>query len=128
MFPTSRKLRKGESMKILIVCGAGASSTFVALRVRRTAAGRGLAVDASAGSESDLPDGLAGIDVLLVGPHLAHLFDDLRGQAEARGVAAVLLPETIFAARDGEEALELALGAAGPLLTTPRTDVPQERH
>jgi sucrose-6-phosphate hydrolase SacC (GH32 family) len=37
-------------MKILIVCGAGASSTFVALRVRRTAAARGLAVDVAAGT------------------------------------------------------------------------------
>lgn len=100
-------------MKILIVCGAGASSTFVALRVRRTAAGRGLAVDVAAGTESDLPDSLDGIDVLLVGPHLAHVFAEIRGQADARGVGVVLLPETIFAARDGEQALELALSAAG---------------
>lgn len=99
-------------MKILIVCGAGASSTFVALRVRRTAAGRGLEVDVAAGSESGLPHSLDGIDVLLVGPHLAHLFEDIQGQAHARGVGVVLLPETIFAARDGEQALELALGAA----------------
>lgn len=99
-------------MKILIVCGAGASSTFVALRVRRTAAGRGITVQVAAGSEADLPGALSGIDVLLVGPHLAHLFEDILGQADAAGVGAVLLPDTIFAARDGDEALDLALGAA----------------
>lgn len=98
-------------MKILIVCGAGASSTFVALRVRRTAAERGIAVEVAAGSESDLPDELGGVNVLLVGPHLAHLFEDILGQARARGVEARLMPEAVFAARDGEQALDLALGA-----------------
>jgi PTS system cellobiose-specific IIB component len=100
-------------MKILIVCGAGASSTFVAHRMRRTAAERGLAVDISAGSESELPGGLAGLDVLLIGPHLAGLYDDMREEATSIGVAVALLPTTIFAARDGVEALDLALDAAG---------------
>jgi len=98
-------------MKILIVCGAGASSTFVALRVRRTAAERGIPVEVAAGSESDLPDGLGGVTVLLVGPHLEHRFDQIRDQAGDRGVAARLMPDTVFAARDGEQALDLALGA-----------------
>ncbi|MGO4691368.1 PTS sugar transporter subunit IIB [Glaciibacter sp. 2TAF33] len=100
-------------MKILIVCGAGASSTFVAHRMRRTATERGLDLQISAGSESELPAGLAGLDVLLIGPHLAGLYDDLRDEAASIGVAVVLLPSTIFAARDGVEALGLALDAAG---------------
>jgi cellobiose PTS system EIIB component len=99
-------------MKILIVCGAGASSTFVAHRMRRTAAEHGLEAEISAASDADLPARLAGLDVLLIGPHLAGLYDDIREQATAIGVAVALLPPTIFAARDGEEALRLALDAA----------------
>lgn len=100
-------------MKIHVVCGAGASSTFVAHRMRRTATERGLDLQVSAGSESELRAGLAGIDVLLIGPHLAGLYNDLREEAAAAGVALALLPSTIFAARDGVEALDLALDAAG---------------
>ncbi len=36
-------------MRILVVCGAGASSTFVAQRLRRAAAAAGLDWDAAAG-------------------------------------------------------------------------------
>lgn len=100
-------------MKILVICGAGASSTFVAHRLRRTAAERGIDVTAAAGSEADLDAGLAGLDVLLIGPHLAGRYDDIRARAHAAGTAAVLLPETIFAERDGEVVLGLALDAAG---------------
>ena len=78
-------------MKILIVCGAGASSTFVALRLRRTAAERGLDLSVAAGSEADLPAALDGIDVLLVGPHLAGREQGIRAHASERGVAAVVL-------------------------------------
>jgi cellobiose PTS system EIIB component len=100
-------------MKILVVCGAGASSTFVAHRMRRTAEERGLDLQVSAGSESDLAFGLAGIDALLIGPHLAGLYDDVREHADQAGVAVVLLPATIFTERDGAEALDLALDAVG---------------
>ena len=100
-------------MKILIICGAGASSTFVAHRVRRTAGERGIEVEVAAGNPSNLPAALAGIDVLLIGPHLPELYDEIREAAGSQGVGVVLLPDTIFAARDGEQALELALAAAG---------------
>lgn len=102
-------------MRIHVVCGAGASSTFVALRLRKSAAARGLEVRVTAGSESDLADILPVIDVLLIGPHLAPIFAQVQQQAEAAHVQACLLPETVFAARDGEEALDLALDAAGTL-------------
>ncbi|MDJ0347795.1 PTS sugar transporter [Cryobacterium sp. PH29-G1] len=96
-------------MRIHVVCGAGASSTFVALRVRRSAAGRGLDVRVTAGSEFDLVDTLSVTDVLLVGPHLAERFDAIQLQAGLVGVRARLLPASVFTARDGEAALDLAL-------------------
>jgi PTS system cellobiose-specific IIB component len=98
-------------MKIHVVCGAGTSSSFVALRVRRSAAGRGLTVSVTAGSHSDLAARLDAIDVVLVGPHLADDFVAIETAALLHGVAARLLPETVFAVRDGEAALDLALDA-----------------
>ncbi|MBX0301012.1 PTS IIB subunit [Cryobacterium sp. 1639] len=98
-------------MKILIVCGAGASSAFVAHRLRGTGKERGLTVTVVAGSESDLPSSLDGVDVLLVGPHLAPRFDRIKAQAKKAGVGVALLPESVFSARDGAVALDLAVDA-----------------
>lgn len=100
-------------MRIHIVCGAGASSTFVALRLRKSAAARGIATQVTAGSESDLANMLPVIDVLLVGPHLEALFARIQQQAAAADVRAGLMSTTVFTARDGEEALDLALVTAG---------------
>ncbi|WP_104193391.1 PTS sugar transporter subunit IIB [Cryobacterium sp. Y82] len=99
-------------MRIHIVCGAGASSTFVALRLRRSAAARGMSAHVTAGSESDLASMLPVIDVLLVGPHLQGMFAQIQQQAAVAGVLASLMPATVFSARDGEEALDLALATA----------------
>jgi PTS system cellobiose-specific IIB component len=99
---------------ILIVCGAGASSTFVASRIRAAAASAGVPVTVEAGSTDDLPDRLAGVGVLLVGSHLAELFDALAADADARGVRAALLPSTVLSAGGPEAALDLATGLLRP--------------
>lgn len=98
-------------MRILVVCGAGASSTFVAQRVRRAAAQRGLAYQAFAGTEQSLPIDLDSADIVLVGPHLRHAIDRIQQGAGWRGAAVVLLPDDIFADLDGTRTLALVSDA-----------------
>jgi PTS system cellobiose-specific IIB component len=98
-------------MKILIVCGAGASSAFIAHRVRVTGTERGLDLTVVAGSEADLPGSLDTVDVVLIGPHLAPRFELISSQARSAGVGAALLPASVLAARDGDLALGLAVDA-----------------
>lgn len=100
-------------MRIIVVCGAGASSTFIAHRIRRSAAARGLSVRAQASSVAGLDEVLAGADVLLVGEHLAEQLAALRERAAAASVPIVILPSGASGAPDGEEALDLALATAG---------------
>ncbi|MFF1571596.1 PTS sugar transporter subunit IIB [Leifsonia sp. NPDC058292] len=95
-------------MKILVVCGAGASSTFVALKVRKAAAERGVAVEVRAGSADQL-EAFGDLDVVLVGAHLAASVDELRARARALGASVAVLPAVSPAALDGDEALDLAL-------------------
>lgn len=94
-------------MRILVVCGAGASSTFVAQRVRRAAHERGLNHTASAGTARSLPIDLDAADIVLVGPHLAADIDRIRLDAAARGVTVVLLPDDVFADTSGARTLAL---------------------
>lgn len=100
-------------VRIIVVCGAGASSTFVAHRIRRAAAARGIDVRATATSESQLAQALADADVLLVGAHLGDRVGLLRKRAGEASVPIAILPESASAAADGEEALDLALESAG---------------
>jgi PTS system cellobiose-specific IIB component len=99
---------------ILIVCGAGASSTFLASRIRAAAKAQGLPAAVAAAGQDELESRLAGTDVLLVGSHLADHFADLAARAHAVGVAAALLPPTALAPGGPEAALALARGLARP--------------
>ena len=101
-------------MKIIVVCGAGASSTFVALKVRAAAKAAGVDAVVSVGSVSQLE--LSDADVLLVGAHLADFLPELRERAAASGTAVAMLPAVSPASIDGAEALGLALDAKAAAL------------
>jgi cellobiose PTS system EIIB component len=112
-------------MRILVVCGAGASSTFVAQRVRRAAHDRGFDYSASAGTEQSLPIDLDAADVVLVGPHLTHAVARIERDAQRRGVVVVLLPPDIFTDLDGTRTLELvraAVSAPAVVAALPSTE------
>jgi len=111
-------------MKILVVCGAGASSTFVAMWVRKAATARGLDVITSASGDAELDVLAAENDVVLIGPHLADRFDALAQRIAEQGASAVLVPESAITARDGDVALDLALAAT----THDSTDTQQEKN
>lgn len=102
--------------RVLVVCGAGASSTFLAHRIRAAARGRDIDVTVSASSTIGLSERLDDIDVLLVGPHLAAQFDELSILAEAQGAASALLPDAVFGAGGEDTALDLVLSS--PALRT----------
>ena len=99
-------------MRILVVCGAGASSTFVAQRLRRAARDSGLHYDAAAVSRSALADRLGAAEIILIGPHLTDAIDDIRTDAAAYRVPVILLPDDIFTDRDGTRTLRLVTEVA----------------
>ena len=96
-------------MRVLIVCGAGASSTFVAQRLRRAATARDLDVTPIPSSAAAAPDLIPGFDVVLAGAHLAEAVDALRLVAEAHGVPVLVLEDA--ARQDGDELLDTTLAA-----------------
>ncbi|RII88653.1 PTS sugar transporter subunit IIABC, partial [Clavibacter michiganensis subsp. insidiosus] len=77
--------------RILVVCGSGASSTFLAQRLRALAEEDGLEIEAVAGSLAQVRLDAAGMDVVLLGAHLADRLDAVREAAADEGATAVLL-------------------------------------
>jgi len=106
---------------ILVVCGAGASSTFLASRMRMLATERGLDITARAASNLDLASHLPDARVLLVGPHLESSFAELSAEAAARHVPTGLLPATAYGPQGASDALDQALALLAPT-STPSTE------
>lgn len=115
-----------------MVCGAGASSTFVVQRVRAALQRAGLAHAVRAGAESALDEDLTTVDLVLVGPHLAGSLEAVRTRAAGSEVA--LLPPDVFSDLDGSRTLSLILAATGPTgrsgTAAPHSPAgaPDERH
>ena len=101
-------------MRILVVCGAGASSTFVAQRLRQAAADIGLDWAASAGMERSVT--ARDHDLILLGPHLVDRLDVIRSIAR---VPVAVLPEDVFSDRDGTRTLALARSLIADIRNTP---------
>lgn len=120
-------------MRILVVCGAGASSTFVAQRLRRAAHQTGLAWNATAATLASLAVDVDAADVVLVGPHLVAELDAIRRLAAPRAALVIDLPADIFSDLDGTRTLALveeALATSPPdaAVRAPHPTPQQQQH
>lgn len=94
---------------ILLICGSGASSGFMAASIRKAAKKRGETISVKAASESQLDERITEIDYLLIGPHLSYMLDDLTEQVKDKHVKAAVIPQNIYGSLNGEKALDLVL-------------------
>jgi PTS system cellobiose-specific IIB component len=88
--------RRRAMERVLVVCGAGASSTFLAHWMRQGASSRGLEITVQAGSLADLPAQLPDLDILLVGAHLRESYPRILEQAAGTNVRVALLPALTY--------------------------------
>lgn len=96
-------------MKILLVCGVGASSGFIAQAMRRAAKKRAIDATIVARSESELIDGVKDSDCLLIGPHLIYQKESIEESIKPYGVPFAFIEEEVYGMIDGESALNQAL-------------------
>lgn len=94
-----------KKLKVLLVCGSGASSGFMAANMRKAAAKQGLEMDIKARSESEIENYVDEIDALMVGPHLAYILEDVHEYVGDAPVKVILMKAEYYSALDGEAAL-----------------------
>lgn len=97
-----------ENMKILLCCGAGMSSGFLASNARKVAKKQKLDATIEARSYSEVRDFLPTIDILMLGPHYKAELGTFEKMAEPYNVKVVVIPQDIYATLDGTRLLELA--------------------
>lgn len=99
--------------EILLVCGTGASSGFMAKNIRQAAKARDMEWSVRARSDSVVEDYIDEIDLLLVGPHLAYMLDDLEEIADPYGVPVAIIPKEAYGNLDGDAVCDFALQYLG---------------
>lgn len=98
-----------STMKILLCCGAGMSSGFLAQRARQAAKKENVVVSVEARSIADIADYMSSIDILMVGPHYANELTKFESMASPYNVPVVVIPQVVYAQLKGDELLHLAL-------------------
>jgi len=93
--------------KVLLICGAGASSGFMANAIRKASKKKGLEMSVQARSESQLSEYLNEIDILLIGPHLKYMEDELKAKVADYHIKVSTIPQNIYGTLDGNKACAL---------------------
>lgn len=94
------------TIRILLACGIGASTGFMAANMRKFAKEHELSCTVNAVSKSEIMDYADKIDALLLGPHFAAEVAATQKQLEPYGVKVMSIDPDYYAALDGEGILE----------------------
>ena len=94
---------------ILLACGSGASSGFLAQSMRKAAKADKIDVHIKAVSDTEIMDYAKEIDLLLIGPHLRHRFSEIEESVKPFGVKAMIVDKDAYASLDGEKVLRTVL-------------------
>lgn len=99
-------------MKILLMCGAGASSGFMAQAMRKAAKAQGLEdIEIIARSDAEMMTNLKGTDLIMFGPHLEYKKDALENDLKAYNIPFTFINRDAYGSIDGEATLKQALEA-----------------
>ena len=96
------------TIRVLLCCGAGFSSGFLAQKARQAAKKKKLDMTVEARSESVVSEYMDKMDVLMVGPHYASAVPKLKAECEPYGIQVELIPSEIYSSLDGAALVELA--------------------
>ena len=94
-----------KKLNVLLVCGSGASSSFMAAKMRFAAREKGLEINLSARSEGEISNFIGEVDAIMVGPHLAGDYETLK-KTYGDECTIVLMEKNYYGNLDGEKAIE----------------------
>lgn len=96
-------------INILLACGIGASTGFMAANMRKSAKAKKLDVTVHAVSKSQVMENADKIDILLLGPHFSAEVPEYREMLKSYNVVVTSIDPDNYSALDGEAILEDAI-------------------
>lgn len=95
-----------KKLRVLLVCGSGASSGFMAANIRKAAAAKNIDIDIKARGEAEIENYVDSIDALMVGPHLAYILDEIEEYIGENEVKVILMKAEYYSTLNGDAALD----------------------
>lgn len=99
--------------RILIICGAGESSGFMAKNIRKVVKERNLEYSFMARSDSEVDEYIGEIDMLLLGPHLKYMYQDMVEYARPYGVPVHVIDQKAYGTLDGAAIVDFVVKELG---------------
>lgn len=96
-------------IRIMLICGSGASSGFMAAALRRAAVKREIDCDIFARSDIEIPEYLSSVDVIMLGSHYEYMLNDIKEKAMHYNVQVDVIKARDYGMLDGEAVLDHAL-------------------
>lgn len=96
-------------IRILLACGIGASTGFMAANMRKIAKQRNIDIKVSAVSKSQVMEYVDKIDILLLGPHFSREVDKYQEILKDYNIKVMSINPDYYASLDGEGILEDAI-------------------
>lgn len=96
-------------IKVLLVCGGGASTGFVAKNMRTAATKINQEIDIIARPISSLEELLDSVDVVLIAPHFKFRASEIEQECNAKGKKAALANPEAYGMMDGDGLLSQVL-------------------
>ena len=103
--------------KILLACGAGASSGFIAQSMRKAAKQRGIEYQIRAVSDMEINNYINEYDILLIGPHIEYRLSEIKSALSKSGnqTPITVIDKKKYAVMDGEGILNDAIQFMGKI-------------
>jgi len=104
-----REVKVMDRINILLCCGVGMSSGFLAQKARQAAKKNHIEANIEARSHSDISSYLDHTDVLMIGPHYGGQLREFENMAMPYHTKVCIIPKDIYSQLDGKALLELAM-------------------
>jgi PTS system cellobiose-specific IIB component len=95
-----------DNLHVLLVCGSGASTGFMAAAIRKAAKKQGVTISMEARSEAEVENFADTVNCIMVGPHLEYLLSDLTERFKGNDLKIAVMDKSYYSVLDGEAALK----------------------
>lgn len=93
-------------LKVLLVCGSGASSGFMATNIRKSAKKQGIKCSVIARSQTEVDSYIDDVNCIMIGPHLRYVLDTIKEKVQGRDIKVAVMEKSYYSTLDGDEALK----------------------
>lgn len=95
--------------KVVLVCASGMSTSLLMNKIKAAAKAKGLEIDVTARSESEIVSHYEGADVILLAPQARYLYQEISSLAGPHQIAVGVIDPVMYGRMDGEAVLNCVL-------------------